>query len=131
MFTSPSVTSLSTLHVSPDNVSGLTAGESPVAFAALQDSVVIDPLLSGIKNISGENGLVVFPNPASEKLTLQTKNEIIRKVELVDVNGKSVFQSFLNRDLTGFSTKHLSDGIYFLSVLTDKNNYHRKIQVVH
>ena len=83
----------------------------------------------GINQISKNNpvGLSVWPNPFTNQLNLSAgnlKSESITDLKIIDVLGKSVYQSnFLNKtelnetlDLSG-----LSAGVYFISI-TNNNN---------
>jgi hypothetical protein len=83
----------------------------------------------GINQISKNNpvGLAVWPNPFTNQLSLTAgnlKNESLTDLKIIDVLGKSVYQSsFSNKtelnetlDLSG-----LSDGVYFISI-TNNNN---------
>ena len=65
----------------------------------------------------------VFPNPAMDKLLIETNTRGLLKVEVSDVSG-SVLSSdfFLNDDLRVINVNHLSSGIYFLKVTDEAKN---------
>lgn len=67
--------------------------------------------------------LQVYPNPVSQKLTIKTDDQII-SIELFDILGQKV-QSFKNEKTTDL--EHLTSGVYFLKIKTDKNEFIEKI----
>ena len=76
-----------------------------------------------------EQSIKLYPNPVSEKLTIELNNKdnSMVKVELYNGIGELVFQTkttsnLFQMDLTGFV-----NGIYFLSVVKDHFNYKEKI----
>lgn len=79
------------------------------------DTIVItsDPCL----NVN-ENALFVslFPNPASEMLTIQSSQEMDADFEIIDATGKVVITDRLKGKEKNISTLELSNGVYVLSV---------------
>jgi hypothetical protein len=72
--------------------------------------------------------LIIYPNPASEKLTLSlTKIKPESKVEIFDVTGKLIYLSSIQERKTEINTKNFVSGIYFLKVTQDDLSITRKI----
>jgi hypothetical protein len=101
-------------------------GADPVVLIC--NGSVID--LNGINgNDSGGRGITVFPNPASDILNCTFETSINRKFSIVDVLGKTVksWNSKLQKEL--IDVKSLPNGVYFLKVEEDGNQYSTKFVI--
>ncbi|MBE0640174.1 MAG: T9SS type A sorting domain-containing protein [Bacteroidales bacterium] len=87
---------------------------------------VIDACLIQVEEVSGETGLLIIPNPASDWITISTEEGIvIRQVTLTNRLGQEVCTGLpeTNRlDVSG-----LSPGMYVLSVLTNRGEVKQKV----
>jgi len=89
----------------------------------------------GTEEESPGSSLTVFPNPATNRLTLQLSAEEIQKheIELLDMNGKIVLvtrlftQQGVNRKVLDIS--NLSPGIYLLRVISENEVITKKIAI--
>jgi hypothetical protein len=85
---------------------------------------------AGIKEIVTENVISVFPNPATEKITIENPNSNYRNylITIKNIQGQEVFNKKLN-----FTTSYiidvsgLSSGVYLLTMQNEKVNYMNKI----
>jgi mannan endo-1,4-beta-mannosidase len=74
---------------------------------------------------SGDLTFDVFPNPAHD--VLNVKGIDIKKLEVLDLNGRSIF---VDTNPKGFiSTSELGNGIYILKVTNSKDEYKRKFMI--
>lgn len=103
------------------------------------DSVIIDPdnwivcnqnVVASTQNTPPSNqGILLFPNPASEKLHLIIKGQLaerIQEIQIFSVDGQEVTDKvFYTTNATNgiIEINNLSQGIYQLRVNTQKNNY--------
>lgn len=82
---------------------------------------------SSVKKIAA-NDLVVYPNPATESLSISLKGQEIEGVRLLNVEGKTLKQfnlnSYENIDVSGFAA-----GTYIISIKTSTHTYHQKITI--
>ncbi len=64
------------------------------------------------------NELLVYPNPASDQLTVILKNETANKalIQLFDVYGRLVLQENVSATTSQLNTQNLESGLYFLVV---------------
>ncbi|TVQ83365.1 MAG: T9SS C-terminal target domain-containing protein [Bacteroidetes bacterium] len=85
------------------------------------ESSITEDILSGEPNI--------FPNPASQNITLQSPF-LIKYLEIYDARGVLVFAQEINSDFADISISDLRSGIYFLSIFTDDGFYTQKLQVI-
>lgn len=69
------------------------------------------------------NELEIYPNPVSDKLYINTSEEILKTV-LFDVNGR-IINTKKNNKTVDFSD--ISKGIYLIKIVTDKGIINKKI----
>ncbi|MES2680622.1 MAG: T9SS type A sorting domain-containing protein [Bacteroidota bacterium] len=116
-------------------VAGYTTGFASSlsdVFIVKFDSVMNAP--GAFTNIGGaftKNGfdVRVYPNPFVKDLLLKVSdNEIITKIEIINLNGESVFwKNDLNSNLFEIKNIELATGIYTLKIVTSGNTYFSKI----
>ena len=74
---------------------------------------------SGISELPIENELLVYPNPVTDKITIemlrQTQHDIVA-IEITDVLGRKVYSEQTNLKSVICNLKSLSSGIYFIKV---------------
>ncbi len=88
------------------------------------DSVVIGPVLTGIKNVSATvNDISLYPNPVTGRLTLSFNKPTKPEIEIYDITGKVLlsektddFSSIVPIDITS-----LTAGMYFVKITTEKS----------
>lgn len=73
--------------------------------------------------------LQVFPNPVKTKLHL-ISDEIIDHVELLTMTGQTVYAAAVATNNHGIGVQALSEGFYFVKVLTANGMTVRKIQII-
>lgn len=66
---------------------------------------------------ASNNQMTVYPNPANDILYIDSNNEIIESIEIIDITGKSVFV-MNNQEATSINTSSLNNGIYTLLIKT-------------
>ncbi|MBL4706941.1 MAG: T9SS type A sorting domain-containing protein, partial [Flavobacteriales bacterium] len=73
----------------------------------------------GVDEIRAENRLLVYPNPADERITIETNKESIGSmVQIFGVNGKLIFEGKLQSTKQQIDVFNLADGIYFIKIGT-------------
>jgi len=73
-----------------------------------------------------QSNLSVYPNPASDQITVQS-DELIFSVELYDLTGKQVRNLLPNSNETSVSLEGLENGVYTLKVNSEKGTSVKKI----
>jgi para-nitrobenzyl esterase len=107
---------------SPEGVANL------YAMSPCSTNVTMNCSPVGLTNQTQPDVLIIYPNPASEKLTLSlTKIKPKSKVEIFDVTGKLIYLCSIQEQKTEINTKNLVSGIYFLKVTQDDLSITRKI----
>lgn len=73
----------------------------------------------------------VFPNPATDKFTIESTS-IIRSITVFNTGGKTIQQVFPNSMYYQFSCSDLSKGIYFAEIMDENGNISKqKVLVLH
>ncbi|BDX39082.1 hypothetical protein CYCD_24370 [Tenuifilaceae bacterium CYCD] len=70
---------------------------------------------------SSENEFKVFPNPATDFITISTNSNITFKYAVVDITGKAIESGILNNNKQ-LSVSSLVKGLYFVKITDDKGN---------
>ena len=103
----------------------------------LLEAVANGPLNTDNVLTAADIDLSVYPNPATDFVSVQFKDSSSEKIqlELIDVNGKVVFtQSFdnttnvVNQEI---NTTQLGTGVYMLNVRLDNQLISKKVNVIH
>ncbi len=109
---------------------GRTYLDSVVNYLAPRMYVVMELYPTSIEDFRLEQSLKVFPNPASDRIevALVDGDNFIRSVELMDMNGRTVFvQRNLRTDHTVINRDNLSSGLYLLRVQGEKGQTSQRI----
>ncbi len=98
----------------------------PIGFAVT--SIAVDPDFQIISrnntatlsesNFSLSDKILVYPNPTSDILHIETENLTIKNVELFNTLGQKVFTK--NIDFLNISIKDIETGLYSIKIYTDK-----------
>ena len=93
---------------------------------------VIPLSVTGIKQSEKEIGLIAFPNPISDELTIELKTTEDNKLNylLIDALGRLVLTGNLNNSKTTINTSNLEKGFYSLSVTNEKGSSLKTIKLV-
>lgn len=109
-------------------------GETQTSFVAddfNSDNISLDFCLDDSKVIKLENDLIVivFPNPTSDKLFVETDFKI-NKIEIFNILGSKVLiQNNIYKSGITINTEKLENGVYNLLIYTEKGVESRKIIV--
>ncbi|HYV91463.1 MAG TPA: T9SS type A sorting domain-containing protein [Chitinophagales bacterium] len=110
-FKSPSIDFGSTTLTNADNT-----GSTPDMFIAKLDTA----LSTGIKSITNDKGLSLYPNPASSHLTIALEGNS-KKVEITitDFAGKIIYEDAVTgmQKTIEVNTNNFTEGVYFVNIL--------------
>ncbi|MEM1319218.1 MAG: T9SS type A sorting domain-containing protein [Bacteroidota bacterium] len=78
-----------------------------------------------------KGALTVFPNPATDRLTINAPNQVIENVMLFDMSNRLLLNQRVSKD--DIHMLDLNDiqasGVYYLHIITDERSYNEKIVV--
>ncbi|MEA1872807.1 MAG: T9SS type A sorting domain-containing protein [Bacteroidota bacterium] len=77
----------------------------------------------GIDEYSNDNIIKIYPNPATNNLTINSEKLLINNIEILDITGKLVLTPLLQKTSTTqtFDINRLKKGLYFIKIRT--NNF--------
>ena len=64
---------------------------------------------------TSSNKMVLYPNPASNQITIQNNNnKMLGTVSIFDVSGKMIYKKFAGSSQATFDVKNFSSGVYYV-----------------
>lgn len=75
--------------------------------------------------VLGKIPLIVYPNPCTNAISIESEG--VQRVELINTEGKKVFETSPNKDIFDISISGCAQGIYFLKVITKNGSAIEKI----
>ena len=97
----------------------------------------IQDILTTTERILPQNSLTVFPNPTSNFIQLAVDLQEVSKnvtIRLTNLMGQTIFDEqhqHLQRTTLSYDTHDLAQGVYFLTILTEKGQLTKKIVIQH
>lgn len=93
--------------------------DCPVAY----DTVKISVKISAI-GLNEPNDFSVFPNPTNGIITISCTKEQVKKIEIVDINGKIAIQKSIPDEnlVQEINIGHLNNGMYFINLTLSDNS---------
>jgi hypothetical protein len=88
-----------------------------------------NPANSGIVSSGNTEKIIIYPNPSNGVFNIQSLDKKIDEVRLVDLTGKTVYQSTVNSFEKEIRLKDVSKGIYFLHLHIDDQNIMQKMEI--
>ena len=71
--------------------------------------------------------LKIWPNPVSDVLHLKSEQEAIERIQILDTNGKLVYQEENETTSSSIDLSRISKGIYYLTYVMDNKHYRTPI----
>jgi PKD repeat protein len=105
----------------------MTAGNGLCSSTQSLEIAVTD-IATGINNVNSQNGVIAFPIPANDKLTVITNANDVAQFELRDLSGKLVQKITLTGSVNTINTSNLEAGVYMANIR--QNNSTQTIRVV-
>jgi hypothetical protein len=97
-----------------------------------ETDVTIDIILEpdGVNTTSPEtNSLNIYPVPARESLKIDSTEEI-KILQLIDIHGKVIFESWVNSNSFIINTQGYKNGIYFLKIISGDIPQVQSVQII-
>jgi hypothetical protein len=74
--------------------------------------------------------VVIYPNPATDELNIQSVKDIIQSVGILDVNGKLINTIDINQTVYSLDLRQLNPGMYFLQINNGEETTMKRFSVV-
>jgi len=110
--------------INPNGVVVATGGE-----IADSETTTICTTTVGVSEAPEEN-LRVYPNPANDFLFIQTESSAF-EIRLYDSVGRMVLNQFNSASQANLPTSNLSEGVYTLTVVSEKGTYNTQVVINH
>src|SRR5208283_5878007 len=78
-------------------------------------------VISSVDNISAKPAFKVYPNPATDKMTIEiAEDQAPRRLSMMNLNGEEVLTRSLIKPKTQIDISNLPSDVYFVRVTNDK-----------
>jgi hypothetical protein len=78
---------------------------------------------------NNQSNIFIYPNPAQNNFTIETTSTDKQTLQVFDVTGKLVLSQLINGTTT-INTSHLSEGIYNLSIISNRAVLNKRLVIV-
>lgn len=85
------------------------------------------PCTTGITKAEVQNNTTIFPNPSQSSITIRNTDEIIRRIQMIDITGRVVLERNVNDHTYHLERGQLSDGVYLLQITLDNQQITKKV----
>lgn len=124
--------------VSPGNiplmivgVKAITVTGRIVSLNTMGDNVYFDPNLLGVTNYLNPDLVSVFPNPASEQISVTLPSEFKSiRIEFLNTIGQVVAKFHSSGPSTRLDVSSLPDGVYQMKIICEEGIVMKKIQII-
>ncbi len=80
----------------------------------------------GLKNWQKNNTLIIFPNPSSTNLTINSCDKI-QSFRIYDITGRTLTQYLINNTTSTIGVSQFNAGAYFIEIVTEKGKSVEKL----
>lgn len=84
---------------------------------------------TGLNSDTGEK-FSIYPNPASDKVVIQSPGFQYNRIEILDIMGKSVYSNSVDYSPELHLNVKLSDGIYLLKISNGEFSYTQRLEII-
>jgi hypothetical protein len=100
-------------------------GENGVIFkqTGFSINVIAPPVITGLENDELSQKVAIYPNPASEQLTI-VSDQTIHESIIIDITGKAI--KSIKENTKVINVDYLSSGIYFIKLITNEGTITKK-----
>ena len=79
------------------------------------------------ENVIESDNIIMYPNPATNKLTIHNDRFFIRNIEIIDVSSKLVKELTVDNNQVSVDISNLEKGVYFVKIKTEKSKIVKKL----
>ncbi|MBK6446117.1 MAG: T9SS type A sorting domain-containing protein [Bacteroidetes bacterium] len=123
------ISTLSDALFSLSNVTAITYTQFNLAIGRMNDTITVDPLLGIHKPVDFASNFFVFPNPAKDKVTIVSHDVQLKSILVYDMQGRIVQSVNPGFNEATINLINLSSGVYEMRCITDKGDYHSRLQI--
>lgn len=90
-----------------------------------------DEVVMGIESEKGSERFVVYPNPASDKITIDAQGKQVQEIQLLQADGKIITTVKPQGPLYEMDLSGLDAGMYFIRIVNDNQRIIKKVILTH
>jgi len=113
-------------YLSNANVDMNLATHPSITYVNMTTCIDTFSISTGIRKIDYPNTVQMFPNPASDRITLRSAYKMDRLI-ISDINGKTVFIQEPKMREANVSFSNFPDGVYFITIECGDLIVHKKV----
>lgn len=96
-------------------------------YAGTEHGLYVYDFTTGINSINNKSDLTIFPNPATDKVTIRSVDYEINKVEIINPEGQILQSRFIKTSEGNLNIDFLENGIYFIKIHCDRGVVLKKL----
>ena len=104
---------------------GLTYIDTIMGYANPRIMCVLElegnPCALGIDDVQLENTTSIYPNPAVDAVNIRNDQHMIRRINVIDITGRTVAQKTVNNHFFTLNRDKLNNGVYLMQIVFDNN----------
>jgi hypothetical protein len=90
---------------------------------------VLNPV--DIPETSLNNNISIYPNPATDKITIHAESENLQQIRIFNLHGKVIYQRECNQKSVQFNIpESFSSGLYYFEIKTDSEIIKQKLTII-
>jgi len=86
---------------------------------------------NGINDFFSEKFISIYPNPASDKIFVQNNFNDYTSIKIYNLFGKLFFNSQIKAEIESINLTPFKNGIYIISIQSEKKIFNQKISIIH
>ncbi len=98
-----------------------------MASASILSVDVVDAITTGIDNPTNGQLFGIYPNPVTDKVTIQSNGESFKEISIADVLGQTIYKETLDATSKIIDMSKFQSGIYVIQIKTDNSIITQKI----
>ncbi len=112
----------------PANTNVQNLGGTSEAYYFIDDVSVVDCTGVGISEVNDDAEVSVYPNPASNKITIESTKYKVQSIKMYDVLGEEVNSlKPTGNSKIEIDVSNLTQGVYFVTIQTEKGIVRKKV----
>jgi endonuclease I len=101
------------------NSENVTVSGGGVSDVSVANNGEVNESSTSLSDISQKDGIQIFPNPAKDRLQINSSEKNINSIRIADISGKVLMQQTVSGKQIEISLKKMAEGVYFIEIQTD------------
>ena len=72
---------------------------------------------TGNPEVTKKDAQILYPNPATNAVNIALDNELYESVQIIDLTGKTVLRTNIDKNVTRLNVSHLQNGVYLVKTI--------------